>query len=197
MHDLRRAGRNLVVVERRENVLRIAAVDAVAVAVEHEDVDEMRPRIYFVEHAQRTVAAHDAPGTRGPRVHPDFVRVHRPLREGMAQPQGADDHFEQIIFPALQLRHLRTQRRRERAVHRAAFLESEEIDAHRALEKFLVRLHDFRLAAQMCDPGVRRREKMVVDAERTVGRIENCAPKSADGFSGMWQPLQLTCAFSG
>ena len=42
--DLRRPGRNLVVVERDEDVLRVAAVDAVAVAVEHVDVDEVRPR---------------------------------------------------------------------------------------------------------------------------------------------------------
>ena len=42
MDDLAGAGGNLLVVERHEDVLRVAAVDAVAVAVEHVDVDEMR-----------------------------------------------------------------------------------------------------------------------------------------------------------
>ena len=42
MDDLAGAGRDLLVVERDEDVLRVAAVDPVAVAVEHVDVDEVR-----------------------------------------------------------------------------------------------------------------------------------------------------------
>ena len=48
-----------MVVERREDVLRIAAVDAVAVLVEHEDVDEVRPGIDFVVRAKTAAAADD------------------------------------------------------------------------------------------------------------------------------------------
>ena len=45
MDDLAGAGGNLLVVERDEDVLRVAPVDAIAVAVEHVDVDEMRVRV--------------------------------------------------------------------------------------------------------------------------------------------------------
>ena len=41
VHRLARAGRNLVVVQGDENVLRVAAIDAIAVAVDHELVDEV------------------------------------------------------------------------------------------------------------------------------------------------------------
>ena len=42
------ARRNLMVVERRENVLWVPPIDAVAVFIEHEHVHEVRPRIDFV-----------------------------------------------------------------------------------------------------------------------------------------------------
>ena len=45
VHDLAGARRDLVIVQRRENVLRIAAVNPLAVPVEHVDIDEMSPGI--------------------------------------------------------------------------------------------------------------------------------------------------------
>ena len=56
--------RDLVVVERREDVLRVAAVDAVAVAVEHQHVEEVRPLVdaaaLLVRAGHAAVAADDA-----------------------------------------------------------------------------------------------------------------------------------------
>ena len=56
--DLPRAGGDLLVVERDEDVLRVAAVDPVAVAVEHVDVDEVGVRI------DRAVGARSRPTGR-------------------------------------------------------------------------------------------------------------------------------------
>ena len=48
VHHLAGAGRNLMIVERRENVLRIAAVNTIAVAIQHVNVHEVRPGIDFI-----------------------------------------------------------------------------------------------------------------------------------------------------
>ena len=47
MRDITRAWRNLVVVEREENVLRIASIDAISLAINDERVEHARPRIEF------------------------------------------------------------------------------------------------------------------------------------------------------
>ena len=82
VHHGRRTGADLLVVQRGEDVLRVAAVDAVAVAVEHVDVDEVRPRIDrpgVVRVRGRAVASDLQPARRRAEVHPDFVRVNGPL----------------------------------------------------------------------------------------------------------------------
>ena len=73
MHDLGCAGGDLMVVERNENVLRVAAVDAVAVPVEHEHIHEMRPRIDRAGRIEPAAAAdHPSPAGDG-HVQPNFV----------------------------------------------------------------------------------------------------------------------------
>ena len=99
VNDRRRAWWYLFVVERCEDVLRVAAVDAVAVAVEHEDVDEVRPRIDrpgIIRVRSGAVASdlHTARG--GTEVHPDLVRVPRALREMVAQAERAHHHFDDV-----------------------------------------------------------------------------------------------------
>ena len=45
MYHLARARGNLLVVKRYEDILRIAAIDPVAIAIKHVNVDKMRVRI--------------------------------------------------------------------------------------------------------------------------------------------------------
>ena len=59
MGDIARAWRDLIVVERQEYVLRIATINAVSVAVDHEGVEHLRPGI---ERAFAVESASDANG---------------------------------------------------------------------------------------------------------------------------------------
>ncbi len=77
---------------------------AIAFAVEHEDVDEMRPGIDF---AARVDAAASADRLRPPlrdRIHfePNFVRVDGPFGERMAQLERAHHRFQEILLARLQ-----------------------------------------------------------------------------------------------
>ena len=40
-------------------------------------------------------------------------------------------------------------------------------------------------------------KQMIVDTQLRCAVENSLAPKSSDGFSGMWQPLQLASAFWG
>lgn len=57
VHNLGGAGRDLVVVERRKDILGIPAVDAAAIAVQHVGVHEMRPGIDLIECTQPAAAS--------------------------------------------------------------------------------------------------------------------------------------------
>src|SRR5947209_20012633 len=74
MDNLSGAGRNLVIIKRREDVLGIPPVNALAVAIEHQHVDEMRPFIYFSRLArstERAAAADDPAAGAGGEIDPD------------------------------------------------------------------------------------------------------------------------------
>src|SRR6266446_6041337 len=97
MDELGRTGRNLMIVERCKNILRIAAVDSVAVAIEHENVHEVRP---FIDGAGigaialgAALADNPVPGTRL-EIKPDFIGVRRPLWKRVAHIQGPNDYFD-------------------------------------------------------------------------------------------------------
>src|SRR4029453_17495789 len=109
MRDLRCAGRNLVIVERREDVLWIASVDAIAMAVEHIHVHEVRPWIDFFVRAQAAAASDDSRGAADFRVHPNLIRIDGALRERMAELDRAQPDFQEIFLPRLQWRNIRTQ----------------------------------------------------------------------------------------
>ena len=96
-----------MVVEHHENVLGVAAVDAVAVSVEDVRVDEVGPRIDAVV---LTHAPADADGllARGYfDLEPDLVRVRRALREEMSEFQGPDDGLEKIRLTGNEVRNSR------------------------------------------------------------------------------------------
>ena len=178
MHHEAGARWNLVVVERREDVLRIAAVDAVAVLVEHVDIDEVRPRIDFVVLAESAVAGNDLAAARGLHVHPDFIRVHRALREQVGHAQRAQNDLDEIGLAGLERRHLRTQRCGERAVDGAAFFHAEDVQAQRAFAELFMLRDDLLVATHMRQGGVRRGKKMIVDeALGLIRRVEKVRPE--------------------
>src|SRR5262249_26272582 len=77
---------NLLVVQRHKDVLRIAAINSVAVAVQHVDVNEMRVRIHAAV-GTNPAGSSDDPITRfRDQFHPDLVGIDRPLAEGMTEP---------------------------------------------------------------------------------------------------------------
>ncbi len=129
MNDLPRPGRGLVIVERGENILRITAIDPIALTVQHIDIHEMGPGIGLTMGAQTAALSEHFSPALYLRVHPNFVRVHRALREWMAEPERTQDDFEQITLTAFKFRHLWPQRRGQRIVDRASLLDSKNVHA--------------------------------------------------------------------
>ncbi len=104
------AGRNLLVIEWCEDVLRIAPVDAVPMAVEHVHVAVMGPRVHLsplIRARQSTIAANDSTAAARLKIHPDFVGIRCPLREGMADIERADHHLDNVVLTRLQFRQSR------------------------------------------------------------------------------------------
>src|SRR5205807_674401 len=85
--DLPGPRRHLLVVERHEDVLRVATVDPVAVAVEHVDVNEVGIGVDGSVVSDPSRSPDDAAPGGGGQFDPDLVRVDRPLTERMAEPE--------------------------------------------------------------------------------------------------------------
>ena len=176
MDGLRGAGRDLVVIERHENVLRVAAVDAVSVAVEHEDIDEVAARINLPAVVQGAAAADRLSATGDGHVEPDLVRVDRALGEGVAQFQRADHDVEEIVSARSQRRNGRSQRSDQRGIDRVAFMDCKDIDAGRTAEKTLVDLRHIGPPAQPGHGRIGGGEQVVMDAQ-FLGAREELGPE--------------------
>src|ERR1051325_5609453 len=172
MRNLSSAGRDLVIVKRRKNVLWIAPIDAIAVAIKHEDVNEMRPGIDRVVGTESAGASDDFLTRCNFAFDPDFVGINGALREGMAEFYGAKNGFEQIFLSRFEGGNIRTQRRNQRLVDAAAFLDAEDVHANRASQEFGVAFDDIGLVAQGGDAGVGGGEKVIVHFADVVG-VEN------------------------
>ena len=83
-------------------------------AVEHVDVDEVRPRIDLAVGVDGAAAADDAAAALRRQLEPDLVRVGRALREVVADLQGPHDRFEQIGLRPASATGLGAQRRGNR-----------------------------------------------------------------------------------
>ena len=178
MHHLAGPGRNLVIVKRGENVLRITAVDPASLPIEHIYIDEMRPGIDLVAIAQATALTQRPGPARHFGVHPDLIRVHCPLGERMPQPQRAQHHLEQVAPSRLELRHRRTQRRRQRAINAPTLPHPENIRAHGPAQECLLRPQQVRIAAHVRQRGVGGGEQMAVnEPRRRVGRVKEVRPE--------------------
>src|SRR5205814_3722347 len=164
---------NLVIVERSENVLWIAAVHATSLAVQHIHIYEMRPRIDFVVRPETAAAANHLAAGADFCVGPDFVGIDGALGERMTDLESAQHDFDQISVALLERRRHGPQRGRQWTVDRAALFDAENVHAQSAFQEVLVTPDDPGLTANGGDPGVRRREKVIVDKSRAgVGRIE-------------------------
>ena len=73
------ARRDLVVVKRDANVLRIAAVDPIAVLIQEEDVDEVGPRVDCLGFVHAATATDDLAVAGDLHIDPDLVGVNGPL----------------------------------------------------------------------------------------------------------------------
>src|ERR1051325_4098568 len=174
MRNLSSAGRDLVIVKRRKNVLWIAPIDAIAVAIKHEDVDEMRPWIDRVVGTESAGASDDFLTRCNFAFDPDFVGINGALREGMAEFYGAKNGFEQIFLSRFEGGNIRTQRRDQRLFDAAAFLYAEDVHADRASQEFGVAFDDVWLVAQGGDAGVGGGKKVIMNFAAVV-RVENLA----------------------
>ena len=154
-----------MVVERHEDVLRVAAVDPGAVAVEHVDVDEVRPGIDPVALAEAAAAADQVPSLVAHlHVEPELVGVRGALGQVVAQAQGAHDDLQQVVLPRLERGDLRPERRDQLVLDRAARLDAEDVDVDHALVELPVRLdHPVREVEQVGNARVGGREQVVVD----------------------------------
>ena len=147
MHDRGRTRADLLVVQRREDVLRVAAVDAVAVAIEHEDVDEVREAIDLarvVGTGKRAIAGNLAAARGRAEVHPDLVGIDGALGQRVAEAQRADHDFDDVGAARLQSRQLRAQYS-QRRVEAGTAPQREQVDPH-----FLVGTVLFRAAEEVC-----------------------------------------------
>ena len=131
MNHCRATGWNLLVVQWGKNVLRIAAVDPVAVAVEHEHVDEMgalihRPCIAGV--TGQAITGKDLSTRTCCELHPDFIGIDRTLAERMANGQCAHHHLHQVIATRLERGQVGPQWPQQLAIDGAAVLQGEKIN---------------------------------------------------------------------
>src|SRR5207248_10349811 len=97
---------NLMVVKRHEDVLRIPAVDPLAISIEHIGIEKVRPGIDLPTGIDLAAASNHTLAAAYGHVQPDFVAVGRALREGMTHLQRAHHHPEDVALPRLQLRQL-------------------------------------------------------------------------------------------
>ena len=172
-------GRNLVVVERHEDVLGVAPVDPRAVAVEHVDIDEVRPGIDPVALAKSAAAADQlAVLVAHGDVQPELVRIRRPLGQVVAQTERPHNDLQQVVLAGLEFRDPGPNRRDQLVLDPAARLDTEDVHVDHALVELPVRLdHPVRKAEQMGNARVRRREQVVVD----LGDLRSLALRVAPG----------------
>ena len=179
VHGVGRTRWNLVVVERREDVLGIAPVDAVAVAIEHVDVDEMRPRVDRAVGVHPAAAAHDPIAAFQDDVQPELVGICGVLGQRVPHLDGANHRFEQVSPAGLEHRDGRTQRRQKLPVDVAAGLQAEQVHPHHPVQEFQVRLvHPAGVIQQLRQGRVGSGELVIMNLE-DARAVEAASPEVA------------------
>jgi hypothetical protein len=198
LHQDCRTRRDLMIVERDEDVLDIATIDPVAVAIQDIGVDEVGPGVDRAIRRARTRATEQPiAGTQGD-VEPKLVRVCRPLGEVMPHSDGAHHKLEQIAPPWLQARQLGANRSQQRAIDGPPFAEPEDIKTRGALQHGRPRGILLGWASEQRGYGcVGGSEQMVVDrlgrgvGERARGRIVGRPERHVAGVTGVGRPIGI------
>ena len=193
-----RSRRDLVVVEGGEDVVGIATGDAITLAIDDERIDEMGPGVDTAIIVHLTALADDLVTAGDHDIHPDLIRIRRPLREQMPHLHGSDDGLEQILLAGLEYGSVGLSGPRSSpSISPPSSIRRGR--AHHTLEELLM-LGNGLLGTLHVDHHrhgrVGRREHVVMNLGNTR-IIPNWAPKSVEGINGMWQSLQLTSATGG
>ena len=99
------ARRNLLVVQRYKNVLRIASIDPLTLTVKHVDVEELAPRVDRIALTHRTRASNDAVTGAHGDIKPGLIAVNGSLRVLMSKAaERANDHLQQVALTSNQRR---------------------------------------------------------------------------------------------
>ena len=174
---MRRSGRDLVVVQRGEDVLRVAAVDAVAVLVEHVDVEEVGPRVHLAMTPGGSGSTHHLALTvRHRHIGPDLVGINRALGERMPQFEGPDHRLDEVGLARLESGQGGAQRCDERRINGATLLDAEEVHANAVLQEILLATNGFLLLGPGGQhlgwhTGIGSRKCMAVDGEEVIGAV--------------------------
>src|SRR5437899_1650945 len=99
----------------------------------------------------------------------------------MPDSESAHDDLQKIFSTSSQYRHLRP-KWNQFSIDHAAFFQAENVHAQGAFEEILMRLDDTGFAAQESDSRISRWEKMIMDAEEMIGRIEKFRAEISRGL---------------
>ena len=174
---MRRSGRDLVVVERCEDVLRVAAVDAVAVLVEHVHVEEVGPRVHLAMTPGGSGSSHHLALTlRHRHLGPDLVGIDRALSERVPQFERPDHRLDEVGLARLEPGQGGAQRCDEGRIDGAALLDAEEVDANAVLQEILLATDGLLLlwpGGQHLgrNSGIGSRERMAMDGQEVIGAV--------------------------
>ena len=168
-------GRHLVAIQRRENVLGIASVDAIAVAIEHERVHEVRVVVDDAAVVTHPAARDHAAALAGDPFDPHLIAVRRALGEVMADLQRPQHRFDQHRLAGDDRRPI-AQRGDQFAIDPAVTSDTEQVHAEVVFQERPVTLDRLVVAHPVGQRGVRRRKRVVVNRQpadvRTILRPE-------------------------
>src|ERR1043165_4650624 len=123
----------------------------------------MRPGIDFLVSSQTSAPTDHSCTAADFGVHPNFVGIHRSLSEWMPELESAYHDLEQEPLAGPERLNGRAQRSGKSTVDLPPLFDAEDIYAQRSLEEILLRLHNVRLAPDIGDAGIGRREQMIVN----------------------------------
>ena len=90
-------GRNLVVIQRHEDILRISSVDTIPLTVKHEDIDKVRPFVDFSVFFNAAASSDNFFSAFDRHIEPDLIRIDGSLRKEMAEFESSQHCLQQIL----------------------------------------------------------------------------------------------------
>lgn len=109
--------------------MRVASIDSVSFAIEHIDVDEVRPGVDAVVLTEAAAATDYFPAASGCDVDPHLIGVGGSLGEMMSDGERADDDINEVTLALLQCGDGGSERGDEWGIDGAAFFDAEDVDS--------------------------------------------------------------------